>query len=244
MKIGVQIYSVRDSYAADVKNSFKKVKEIGYDGVELFGALATHPAEFLRSCLDEYDLELCGYHCGWQEFETEEKVENVINYMKALGCKYVIVPWMPETTVEQWNEIICSFNKLCARFRVEGLRFGFHAHKFDMKVLENGKCGWEMLGEQSPNDFIMQLDMGNSVNGGKDPIEMYKKFAEKGTTVHYKAFSTEKAYDCVIGEDDIDWKTIINISKTNDCVWVIVEKDAQDEFESVTKSYNNLKKLI
>lgn len=245
MKIGVQVYSVRDAYAADAKACLGRLKEIGYEGVELFGALATHSAAFLRSCLDEYGLELSGYHCGWQEFENEEKIQNIINYMKELDCKYVIIPWQPLLTVEQWNDLICAYNKLSARFREEGLVLGYHAHKQDLQDLENGKCAWEMLGEQTPCDFIMQIDIGNVMNGGKDPTQMYQRFASKGVTVHYKAFSKEKAYDCVIGEDDIDWKSIISISKTTpECAWAIVEKDDQDDFKTVTKCLENLKKLI
>ncbi|OGO88477.1 MAG: hypothetical protein A2Y15_01565 [Clostridiales bacterium GWF2_36_10] len=245
MKLGIQIYSVRDAYAASAEQTFKRIKEIGYEGVELFGALSTHSAEYLRGLLEENGLELCGYHCGWQEFDTEEKVNNVINYMKALGCNNVVIPWMPDKNVEQWEEQICAFNKLCARFRVEGLRLGFHAHKGEMIILENGVCAWDMIGEQTPNDFIMQLDMGNAVNGGKDAVALYKKFADKGITVHYKAFSAEKGYNCIIGEDDIDWKTIINISKTTPvCEWAIVEKDDQDDFDTVTKSFTNLNKLL
>jgi sugar phosphate isomerase/epimerase len=244
-KLGVQVYSVRDAYAEDVKGCLKRIKDIGYEGVELFGALATHPAEFLRDCLKEYGLEVCGFHTGWQEFETEEKAENVISYMKTLGCKNVVVPWMPEKTVAEWEETICAFNKLCARLREEGLVLGFHAHKGEMAVLDNGKCAWDMIGEQTPSDFIMQLDIGNALNGGQDPVELYKRFADKGVTVHYKAFSMEKGYDCVIGEDDIDWNAVLSISKnTPSCAWVIVEKDAQDNFETVTKCYTNLKKMM
>lgn len=245
MKIGVQIYSVRDAYAADAAECFRRVKKIGYEGVELFGALSTYKAEYLRSLLNENGLELCGYHCGWQEFDTEEKIESVIAYMKALGCENVIVPWMPEKTVEQWEEQIAAFNKLCARFEKEGLRFGFHAHRGEIVDLSNGKCAWEMIGEKTLDSFIMQLDMGNAHNGGKNAVPLYKKFASKGRTVHYKAFSAEKGYDCVIGEDDVDWNEIIRISKTTpECQWAIVEKDAQDDFDSVTRCYNNLSKLV
>ena len=244
-RLGVQVYSVRDEYAADVKGCFKRIKDAGYEGVELFGALANHPAEFLRDSLKEFGLEICGFHTGWAEFETEEKIDNVISYMKTLGCNYVIIPWMPEMNVAQWNDIICAFNKLNARFREEGLVLGFHAHKGEMAVLENGKCAWEMIGEQTPGDFIMQIDIGNAANGGQDPVALYKRFADKGVTVHYKAYSNEKGYDCVIGEDDIDWNSIIGISKsTPSCSWAIVEKDAQDNFEAVIKCADNLKKMI
>lgn len=244
-KLGLQIYSVRDAYAADVIGSFKRAKEIGYEGVELFGSLATHKPEFLRDCLDECGLEICGFHTGWQEFETEEKIKNVISYMKTLGCDYVIVPWMPEKTVEQWREQICAFNKLCARFREEGLRFGFHAHKGEMSKISNGMCAWEIIGDKTPADFIMQIDIGNAASGGQDPIALYKKYAGKGVTVHYKAYSNDKGTDCSIGEDDMDWNEIVNISKSvPECAWAIVEKDAQDNFVSVEKSFKALKKLV
>ncbi|HOJ47351.1 MAG TPA: sugar phosphate isomerase/epimerase [Bacillota bacterium] len=244
-KIGVQVYSVRDDYAADVKQCLRKLKDIGYEGVELFGALANHPAEFLRDALKEAGLECCGFHTRWEEFETEEKIQFVVDYMKTLGCDYVIVPWMPEKTPEQWEEQIAAFNRLLERFRKEGLRFGFHAHKGEMYTLSNGRFAWDMIGEQTPEDFVMQVDIGNVLNGGREPIELYRKFASRGATVHYKAYSKEKGYDCAIGEDDIDWKTIVDISKnTPECEWIIVEKDAQDNYESITRSYHNLKKII
>lgn len=245
MKLGIQVYSLRDAYAEDVEKTFKRIKEIGYDGVELFGALSAHPAEYLRRLLEENGLEVCGFHTGWQEFDSEEKINEIISYMKTLGCKNVIVPWMPNKTVAEWEEQIGAFNKLCVRFRGEGLRLGFHSHKGEMLILDNGRCAWDMLGEQTPNDFIMQIDIGNALNGGQEPIALYKKYANKGVTVHYKAFSKEKEYDCIIGEDDIDWNAIVDISKsTPECTWVIVEKDALDDFSTVTKCFDNLKKII
>ncbi len=244
-KIGLQVYSVRDAYAQDAVECLKRIKAIGYEGVELFGSLETHTAEFLRDTLKEIGLENCGYHTGWQEFETEEKIQRTIDYMKTLGCKYVIVPWMPEKTVEEWNDQICDFNKMAARLREEGLVMGFHAHKGEMLILENGKCAWEMIGDQTPSDFIMQLDIGNALNGGQDPVALYKKYADKGVTVHYKAYSLENGYDALIGEDDIDWNAIVEISKnTPNFDWAIIEKDALDDFDSVVKLYENLKKIV
>ena len=37
MKIGLQVFSVRDVAEKDFKGAMQKVKEIGYDGVELAG---------------------------------------------------------------------------------------------------------------------------------------------------------------------------------------------------------------
>ena len=38
MKIGVQVYSVRDAAEKDFIGTMKEIKKMGYDGVELAGA--------------------------------------------------------------------------------------------------------------------------------------------------------------------------------------------------------------
>ena len=52
LKIGLQLYSVRDDMAQDMYAALKKVKEIGYDYVE-FAGYFDHSAEEVKSMLDE-----------------------------------------------------------------------------------------------------------------------------------------------------------------------------------------------
>lgn len=89
-KLGVQIYSVRNEYAADPLSCFKQMKAFGYDGAELFGSIKTHPAEQLKAWLAEAGLEICGYHT--QVAEIREDIDAVIAYNRTLGNRFVIVP--------------------------------------------------------------------------------------------------------------------------------------------------------
>ena len=43
--VALQLYSVRDAMAEDFAGTIKKVKEMGYDGVEFAGLFEKNPAD-------------------------------------------------------------------------------------------------------------------------------------------------------------------------------------------------------
>ena len=74
--------------------------------------------------------------------------------------------------------------------------------------------------------LFWRVDLIDTLSGGVRPEGLYKKYASRGVTVHYKPYSLETAYDAVIGSDDIDWNDIIAASKsTPACEWAIVEHE-------------------
>ena len=48
LPVAVQLYSVRDSVEADMASALRKIKDMGYDGVE-FAGLYGHSADYIRS---------------------------------------------------------------------------------------------------------------------------------------------------------------------------------------------------
>ena len=52
LPVALQVYSVRDEAENDFRSTMRKVKEIGYDGVELAGLYGLAPSE-VKSVLDE-----------------------------------------------------------------------------------------------------------------------------------------------------------------------------------------------
>ena len=51
----LQLYTVRDHMSEDAAGTLKRVKEIGYDNVELAGTAGLSPAEF-KAILDDVGL--------------------------------------------------------------------------------------------------------------------------------------------------------------------------------------------
>ena len=50
-KVGLQVYSVREDAEKDLEGTLKKIKELGYDGVELAGLYGRSYAE-VRAAVD------------------------------------------------------------------------------------------------------------------------------------------------------------------------------------------------
>ncbi len=244
-KLGLQIYSVRDDYDADYKACIKSIKEMGFDGVEFFGALTNHTPEELKEACDAVGLEVCGYHTPYDDIKPD-KIYATMDYMRRLGNKYVIVPWMPQMDSKGWEEVIGVFNTAAPTLRNEGFRFGFHLHKYDVADLDNGSYGWKMVGEQTPDDFIMQCDIGNCFGGGRDGVETYEMFAQKSATFHAKPYSKSDDQDTYIGNDNVDWKRVIDRAKKENCEWVIVEieKGITLGCDTLVKSVKYLRNLM
>ena len=91
--IGLELFSVRHELAKDARGTIKAVAEMGYEGVEFAGA-PQHPAEELKSYLDEFELVCCGWHTPFNLVQ-EDKLDETIEFNKVLENRYVIVPGIP-----------------------------------------------------------------------------------------------------------------------------------------------------
>jgi len=94
-----------------------------------------------------------------------------------------------------------------------GLR---HAHPFDFAII-NGRFAWEILFERLEAELNMQMDVGNCLSGGGDPIVMLEKFPNRTWTIHLKEHK-DKTFDS-------DWyQKVFNMCETNSTTqWYIVE---------------------
>ena len=61
LPVAVQVYSVREDAERDFAGTMKKIKEIGYDGVELAGLYGLSPAE-IKAAIEDAGLEAVSAH--------------------------------------------------------------------------------------------------------------------------------------------------------------------------------------
>ena len=148
------------------------------------------------------------------------------------------------STAEEWVAFSRELNGYKAAFADAGFRFGFHSHRNEVLPVDDGSLPWDIVAANTDDDFILQIDMGNTLSGGVRPEGLYKKYASRGVTVHYKPYSLETAYDAVIGSDDIDWNDIIATSKSTPvCEWAIVEHE-KGILGDVAKCAESLRKMF
>jgi sugar phosphate isomerase/epimerase len=227
--IGLQLFSVRGECERDLAATLAAVAEIGYQGVEPWGyggeklEWMGYSGTDLRAMLDDVGLQCCGMHLRTDAL-LGDNLARTIELNQALGNNFLIVAadssrMSAEDTVLELAQIL---NEAAVRLESLGMFTGYHAHPFDF-VRFGEQTAWEILFSNTRDDVVMQLDIGNCVRGGGDPIAMLKEFPGRARSVHLKEYGGKPG--AVIGEGEADWDQIFELCETlHHPVWYVVEE--------------------
>jgi sugar phosphate isomerase/epimerase len=240
--VGVQLYSVREQAAKDLPAVLEAIGKMGYKGVEFAGYYGWDgkPKE-LRKLLDGNGLKCCGTHTGL-ETVTGEKLKATADLHTTLGNSFLIVPSLVATDAPGWLDLAKRFNEIAAKARELGMRVGYHAHAHDFHKLGD-KTSWEIFFDNTAADVIMQMDTGNCLQGGGDPVAILKKYPGRSASVHVKEFGGPEA--AVIGQGVVAWNDVFQVCETTGgTVWYVVEHEVgADPMGSIKGCLDGLRKM-
>jgi len=192
LKVGLQLYSIRDAMAEDMDNALRKVKEIGYDYVEFAGYFG-HSAEEVKAMLDKYDLKCISVHQTYDVFLKNEEKE--IEFLKAIGAKYCAIPWMGLENHKgsaDYDQTIADITKVATALKENGIQMLYHNHDFEFNKYE-GKFLLDWFYESFTPDLMQtQIDTCWVHYAGYDPAEYIRKYSGRSPIVHLKDFVCTK----------------------------------------------------
>ena len=200
-----QLYPVRTLLEQDPLSVLHQIKRMGYIGVEGFGEFK-YSAQDVNYALSETGLKLVGYHTPWA-YVQDDKIESTIQYFKAIGNKYVIIPAFPgelTKTIDDWKRLAEKSNTISQRLQNEGMIFGYHNHAIEFQMID-GQLPFTVYFDSTDPAVVVQIDNGNAMNGGGDVMGVMRKYPGRARSVHIKPFSKTTGLLTMIGEDDIDW---------------------------------------
>ena len=247
MKVGLQVYSIRDDASADFAAAMKKVKEFGYDGVELAGTYGI-PADEMKRILDEVGLRAISAHV--QLSEMLNTPEETFTYYKTIGCDYIAIPWMGEEGRPggaKFEETLADIAKAGAEAKKYGLTLLYHNHDFEF-VKVDGKIGLDVMYDTVPADLLQtELDTCWVNIGGENPPEYVLKYKGRAPVVHLKDFfkspdaTNDSMYELIgvakkvnasnafefrcVGHGMQNMPPIVAAAEAAGAEWVIVEQD-------------------
>jgi sugar phosphate isomerase/epimerase len=243
--IGFQLFTVRAEFARDVPGTLKKLGQIGYKGVEFWDYAGTpnvyqaYSAADLRRILNESGLKCCGMHVKLETLSGDNLKRTIAN-SHALGNDYINLVMAPEKMKSEAGiaELAALLNQASAQCRQEQLVVGYHCHGFDFARI-NGRFAWKILFSQIRPEVNMQLDVGNCLSGGGDPIAILKEFPARSRTVHIKEYK-EKTFDTDFYREVFRLCDASSVTK-----WYIVEMGSPDGsgFEVPTQALGALRRL-
>ncbi len=271
LPVALQFYSVRDDAEKDFYGTLKKVKEMGYDGVE-FAGLFDHTPEEVRDMCKELNITPVSAHVPIDDMIND--IEGSVAAYKTIGCKYIAVPYVTEERrpgAEKFDETVEYIKKIGAECKKNSMTLLYHNHDFEFIKID-GKYGLDILYSSVSADLLQtEIDTCWVNVGGEEPSSYIIKYTDRAPVVHLKDFvmkgkdKPKKLYDLIgiddesesADEEDFSFKPvgygvqnmpeIIAAAEKAGAQWLVVEQDQPDKgntaLNAVKMSIEYLKSL-
>ncbi len=265
LPIAVQVYSVRSSAEANLYDTLKQIKEMGYDGVEFAGLYNNSPADIKKWC-EELKLVPISAHVPFVDMLKDPI--GILSAYQEIGCKYVAVPYLiPAHRPGQpdFAYVVEFINILAKASKSLGMQMLYHNHDFEFMKID-GKYALDILYDTIPPELLQtELDTCWVNVGGEDPASYIRKYSGRTPVVHLKDFVGQKSdnmYALIgiepkkpegrtafayrpVGSGVQNFPAILDAAKESGAEWVVVEQDETSmgltPMECIKKSIDYLK---
>lgn len=257
--IGLQLYTLRESFAKDVKGVLEHVTKSGYKEVETYGYsidkgfFGTSAKDFKKT-LDDNGLKASSGHYDFKAFikgESTDFLKASIECANQLGSEYIVIPWLEEdlrSNIDDYKRIAQKANEAAALCKQAGLKLAYHNHDFEFKKYGN-QTGYDILLQETDKKLVdFELDLYWAVRSGNDPLQLFKANPGRFTMWHVKDMDKSKAdWNTEIGEGSIDFKAIFAESKLSGMKHFFVEQETNyspNPSDSIKTSWEYVSKQL
>jgi sugar phosphate isomerase/epimerase len=246
-RIGLELYTLRDVMPRDPEGTLAAVRRMGYTDVELlwsFGNFGRTTAQ-VKAALDATGLRAPSAHMDAATILKDW--ERSLETAKLLGHEYLIVPsFTRETsrTLDDWRAWADRFNAAGATARRAGIWLAFHNEAEHMKPID-GQVPYDVFVERlDPSLVRLQLDTGNMLIGGGDPMRYLAKYPDRYWSFHLKDVVADRSRDTQLGTGIFDIGAFLAAVPALDSKPVYVEHEsAADEMEAARNDFAYLRDL-
>ncbi len=270
LPVAVQLFSVRDALDADFEGTLRKIKEMGYDGVEFAGLHGHDPLE-VRALCEEIGLVPMSAHVPFYDMLADP--DGVFASYQKIGMKYMVIPYLEpdcRSDTPRWAQTMVDVRNLSELAKKYGFVMLYHNHDFEFKKLGDTYV-LDYMYDTIPADLLQtEIDTCWTNVGGEVPAAYVRKYTGRAPVVHLKDFvmpgkKPENMYELIgikpegeaapeeafafrpIGYGVQDIPAILEAAVDAGAEWVVVEQDrpsmGKTPMESIAMSREFLKKL-
>jgi len=243
--IAAQLYTLREQLKTpgDIARTLRRVREIGYEAVQLSGLGEIAAAE-LEKILSGEGLTCCATHVSPERLRDEAAA--VIEEHRLWKCRYTAIGgFVPkDPTAGEWSQFARDFSATAKKYAGSDLAIGYHNHSHELIKFE-GKTALEILLGELDRSVWFEIDTYWITHGGGDPAAWIDKVAGRIPCLHLKDMgidSNRTQFMMEVGEGNLNWPAILRAAKGAGVKWYIVEQDTcyRDPFDSLEISLKNL----
>ncbi|MFB9378449.1 sugar phosphate isomerase/epimerase family protein [Kineococcus gynurae] len=196
--LSVQVYSVRDAYAADPAAALQRLRDIGFRHVEPFGlgeAGGAAKATALRAHLDAAGLKASAVHAS-----LPEDLDELVEQLRTLDVDTVFVPvpaavhgfadkgfdsgvFDDADTLDAFTDALLQ---AAATLRGSGISLGYHNHWWEWAELPGGQLGYDRFWDRAGDGLLAELDVYWARAAGQDPAQVLARLGSRAASLHLK----------------------------------------------------------
>jgi sugar phosphate isomerase/epimerase len=246
-RIGIELYAVRNAMRAAPELTLEALAKIGYTDVELlwsfknFGQSLTE----LKASLKATGLKAPSAHMAPETILTEW--EQRCAEAKELGMTYLTAPSLPSEAnkslevVKLWANRFNNAGEVARRY---GLWIALHNEPNHEKPIMGRKPMDVFLAETDPKLVRFQLDVGNMLMGGGDPLAFLQQYRDRCWSFHLKNVVPDRTKDTELAKGVFDLRALLAAVPQLDKKPCFVEQEGSgDELTSARENYEYLRGL-
>ena len=213
LKVGIQLYSVKNAIAQKPYEVLRQVAETGYRYIEAANHNAMRDpgvgfgvtARELKRSLDELGLQIVGCHVNPLR---EEYLQEVLDYHAELGSTQIgcDIEFFPYGDMDYLKRRCETFNRIGELCQERGMRYYYHNHYQEFQRFGD-KLVYDIIMENTdPGLVYAEMDTYWIARGGQDPVSFMRKYNDRLILLHQKDFPKNAGeplcmYDGLVSRD-------------------------------------------
>ena len=201
MKVGLQVYTVRNHLKENSRKTLEEVVKAGYKYIEFANHFAdkdvgigfNYSLEEVKKIVDDLGITVVGSHImssdpNFDVYAKPDYFQKIIDFYAALGAKNLSIPIDFYANLDALKRRCEQFNangKLCKQ---SGIRLLYHNHWNEYQLMEGETIFNHLMNNTDPEYMGIELDAFWTIRGLIDPVGMIRQYGDRIALIHEKDF--------------------------------------------------------
>ena len=239
--IGLQLYSLRETFKTDPVAALDKTKAFGFTVAELYSSLPV-PPEKLKPMLAERGIVAISGHFNYDDLKKNAGA--AVQAAQSLGLRYAGVAWIPHE-IGNFSEAdvqraAADFHTFGEAFKAAGIQFFYHTHGYEFRPVAEGAAETffdRLAAATKPELVAFEMDVFWVVQPGADPVKLLDKYAGRFLLMHVKDLrrgartgvftgKSDLTDDVAIGTGQVDWPAVFRAAAKSGVKHYFIEDES------------------
>jgi sugar phosphate isomerase/epimerase len=254
--LGLQLYSLRETFKTNPTGALDYTKNFGFTIAELYSSLPME-TEKLKAELAARGITAVSAHFGYDGLKKD--LAGSVKTAQQLGLKYAGVAWIPHETAEfgeaDVQRAAADFEEFGAAFKAAGIQFFYHTHGYEFRPVAEGSQDtfFDLLVKATKPDLVaFEMDVFWVFHPGGDPAKWLAKYPDRWALMHLKdmrkgaerhVFTGHAPLtdDVPLGTGQIDWPAVLKQAQTVGVKYYFIEDESPTVLDALPVTLNFLR---